>query len=227
MPRWTELGSHSALMKSFGGIAAAIAISAGVYFYGKAGREVTPPSDVTIDAPKPKSVIFDWNITPAQIPDKEVMPLETVPKAMKADQKVEKFVTEEIPMEEKQGFVPSFEAPNAATIREEETLQISSLDELPGEKLSESTRNPIDITTEITRNLNIKYKYYDGKLFLSGDFDRAPYEILEINSSSGRRIYVKYLNKYYMVETTYRLSFLPEVTNREVIEELKLLRGNK
>ncbi|MBC6401130.1 MAG: hypothetical protein GDA51_11825 [Ekhidna sp.] len=224
-PTWIEPGSWPVLVKSFLAVSVAVIIGVGVYFYKDSGEE-TSPADVIVDAPEP--IIFDWNVTPAQIPDKEVLPLKIASEITKANQKVEKLVTDEmIPEEEKEGFIPSFEAPDATNMQDEEAMQTSPLDELPGDELRESITGPVDVYTEINGDLDIKYKYYDGKLFLSGDFDRDLYEILEINSASGRRIYVKYLNKYYKVETTYKLSALPEVTDRKIIEELKLLRKSK
>ena len=62
---------------------------------------------------------------------------------------------------------------------------------------------------------------------MNGDFDKAPYEILEINSASGRRIYVYYLGTYYQVGTTDKLIELPAVKDQDVIKELKLIRENK
>ena len=101
-------------------------------------------------------------------------------------------------------------------------MKTADLDVLPKKSAAVVNEDPIDVKTENTKSLDIKYKYYDGKLFLSGDFDRAPYEILEINSASGRRIYVKYLDKYYQVGVTDQLTALPEVTDVAIIDELKV-----
>lgn len=124
-------------------------------------------------------------------------------------------------------FIPSVDAPGVASVSEGSSFKAETLDELPKNETTERETKPIDVKSKITRNNTIKYKYYDGKLFLSGDFNKSPYEILEINSSTGRRIYVYYLNHYHEVSITDRLQELPKVTNDKVITELELLRKNK
>ncbi|MDE0470483.1 MAG: hypothetical protein OXH57_00955 [Ekhidna sp.] len=226
-PAWTSFGSQPALIKSLLGVSVATIIGTGIYFYGESDKKVTPLSDVTIDAPRPESITFD-RITPAKIFDGKINSLETTSKSLETNQKAEDFATDKtISKEDKKVFVPSFEVPEITSLQDDKALQTSFSDELSGDELSKPTRDPIEVETEITKSLDVRYKYYDGKLFLSGDFDKVPYEILEINSANGRRIYIKYLNKYYKVETTDRLSILPEVVEQKVIEELRILRESK
>ena len=225
-PTWIEFAQQSTLMKSFGGVAIATMIGAGVYFYAEPDEKSVSTSEMKIDAPTEQSLAFDWNIVPASI-SKQTKVDFAVPNTTQSSETKETVVDLPVVEEESVLFTPTFEAPNAGKVEAEEALETAPLDELPVDNSPESAEDAVDVDTEITESLDVKYKYYDGKLFLSGDFDRAPYEILEINSASGRRIYVKYLNKYYRVETTDRLSILPEVKDQAVIEELKLLRENK
>ena len=222
-PTWIEFAQQSTLMKSFGGVAVATMIGAGVYFYAEPDKEVDLTSEIKIEAPVAEPFVFDWSIKPAKISED----VQAEPVIVHIIEKIEKEANEPIGLKKTEAFKPTFEAPNAGKIEDEEALETASLDKLPDDKSSEPLKKAIDVDTEITKSLDVKYKYYDGKLFLSGDFDRAPYEILEINSATGRRIYVKYLEKYYYVETTDKLKNLPEVKNTEVIEELKLLRQHK
>ena len=226
-PAWTSFGSQPALIKSLLGVSVATIIGTGIYFYGESDKKVISLPDMTIDAPRPKSITFD-RITPAQIFDEKIDLLKTTPKSLEANQKAEEFATDKtISKEDNRAFVPSFEVPKLTSLQDDKALQTSFSDELSGDELSKPTQDPIEVETEITKSLDVKYKYYDGKLFLSGDFDKVPYEILEINSANGRRIYIKYLNKYYKVETTDKLSILPEVVEQKVIEELRILRKSK
>lgn len=242
-PSWVEFVQQSTLMKSFGGVAVATVIGAGIYFYGEPVDELPAGADVVVEGPTYESPEFVWSLgdekenESAIVKDNKVAQA-TIEAPVSKDSKltsnaavssVEAVVSEAETKETKKEvpFTPDFNAPNAKSIEDEEVLKTAVLEELPEKSSTVIANEPIDVKTEITKGLNIKYKYYDGKLFLSGDFDRAPYEILEINSASGRRIYVKYLDKYYQVGVTDRLSNLPQVTDVATIDELKLLRKNK
>ncbi|GAB4244162.1 MAG: hypothetical protein Tsb0034_22250 [Ekhidna sp.] len=234
-PSWIEFAQQSTLMKSFGGVAVATLIGTGVYFYAEPTPNASEGEAIVVDAPNPTDMENIWMLGEEDIP--QVAQLEEKPsnKVIK-EQKVEKqedtatvvaTVSAAGVDEKPKAFAPSFDAPDASAIQDEEALKTENLDELPATTAAEVSETPINVETEIVKSLVVKYKYYDGKLFLSGDFDRAPYEILEINTASGRRIYVKYLDKYYQVGVTDQLSTLPEVTDQAVIDELKLLRNNK
>lgn len=234
-PSWIEFAQQSTLMKSFGGVAVATFIGAGIYFNAERIETPSMDNDIVIDAPNYESPDFVWSlgeedkneiVTLDPLPEKKKEISLSKPVEEKTPQTMTNVVAEEVKTEKKE-FTPDFNAPNAKSIQDEEALKTASLDELPQKQSVAVNNDPIDVKTEITKSLDVKYKYYDGKLFLTGDFDRAPYEILEINSASGRRIYVKYLDKYYQVGVTDQLTALPEVTDTAVIEELKLLRQNK
>lgn len=221
-PTWFEFAQQSTLLKSFGGVAIATIIGAGVYLYAEPSEE-NVSSEMVISAPVLQPTYIDWKIRPAEIPDR---PTSLKLASANSVKRIETRNQDPV-IEESKEFVPTFEAPDAGKIEAEEVLETALLDELPADTGAEEAKDPIDVDTEITKSLDVRYKYYDGKLFLSGDFDRAPYEILEINSADGRRIYVKYINKYYRVEITDRLSALPEVSDPSLIAELELLRENK
>lgn len=234
-PVWYEFVQQSALLKSFGGVAVATIIGTGVFFLAEPKSEEI--SEIVIDSPKQVFADLLWEIKPASIV-KEIEGVNVFDGSeLKTDSqqsnliseeaKPQKVLTIEEEVEESEAFSPAFNAPAAEEITDEEALEVSSLDELPESPSEKSDTEPIDVDYESTKALDIKYKYYDGKLFLSGDFDRAPYEILEINSADGRRIYVKYLDKFYKVNVTDKLTALPQVYNVNVIKELQLLRQNK
>lgn len=230
-PSWIEFAQQSTLMKSFGGIAVATIIGTGVYLNAEKGESYNV-DPIVIDAPNYEDPEFIWSLGLEDLPSVATKPVQQktiASSAVVAPIEVVKVEEKEEAIEEKEEmtFNPSFDAPDAKTINDEEAMETSNLDELPEETVAEANETPINVETEITKAIKVKYKYYDGKLFLSGDFDRAPYEILEINSASGRRIYVKYLDKYYKVGVTDQLSDLPEVTDQAVIDELDLLRQNK
>ena len=235
-PTWMEFMGQSALMKSMGGVIVASLIGTGIYLYGEQDEQVESGATVTINAPVAESIEYVWELgqeesdnstnTTLEKPEIANEPaMETKLEVQVADQSARE--EQVVINEDKEVFKPSFEAPAVANVEEDSKFQSEGLDELSETTNTTASEDPIDVETENNRSKTIKYKYYDGKLFLSGDFDKSTYEILEINSASGRRIYVYYIDTYYKVGTTDRLTELPAVKDQDVIKELELLRENK
>ncbi|WP_372530119.1 hypothetical protein [Ekhidna sp.] len=237
-PTWVEFVQQSALMKSMGGVIVASIIGTGIYFMGESKEEIESTEPITITAPV-ETGSTDYVLELGDETDvKNDTELEKAVSVAKVENTTDQkpVVQESTPVqseklvevvEKVEEFKPSFDAPAVASVEDESRFSGSDLDELPENTSSESSNEPIDVESENNRSNVIKYKYFDGKLFLSGDFNKSPYEILEINSLAGRRIYVYHQGSYYSVGMANKLTELPLVTNKEVIEELKLLRENK
>lgn len=232
-PGWMEFVQQSSLVKSFGGVAVATLIGSGVYLYAERDETVPSSTDnsIVISAPEMEQDEFNFDLS-TLIVSEEVSDLKENQKSIAFSSPISRVESKDLNSKEEKGtgdkseaFVPEFSAPNANSVEDDSKFESSDLDAIPEVTATENSK--IDVITENVKNVNIKYKYYDGKLFLSGDFDQAPYEILEINSANGRRIYIQYLEKYYQVETAHKLSDLPEVTNQKLIKELHLLKENK
>lgn len=230
---WMEFVQQSALVKSFGGVAVATLIGSGVYMFAEK-QEIATEQQVAIEisAPQPQEEEFtiDLDLTSKEVLNpKAIEEFDSKAKVISDQSVVNEVVADKktgtILEESPKAVVPNFNAPSANLVEDENRFESSNLDELPD--ATTAVEKEIDVSTENVKSLKVRYKYYDGKLFLSGDFDRAPYEILEINSATGRRIYIQYLDKYYQVKTTDKLSDLPEVENQKLIQELKLLKDNK
>ncbi|WP_424961588.1 hypothetical protein [Ekhidna sp.] len=236
-PTWMEFMGQSALMKSMGGVIVASLIGTGIYLYGEQDDQMESGAEVTINAPVAESMEYVWELgqedtdisVNTELEKPEIANEPAVEQKSDIQTIDQQSVNEELVTSkaDKEVFKPSFEAPAVADVEEDSKFQSAGLDELPETTNTTASEDPIDVETEINRSKTIKYKYYDGKLFLSGDFDKSTYEILEINSASGRRIYVYYIDTYYKVGTTDRLTELPAVKDQNVITELELLRENK
>lgn len=238
-PGWIEFARQSALVKSFGGVAIASLIGSAVYFY--ADSKVDKPTEtplLTLEAigPKIEEFTFDWNI-PTLTTLSASAPSEhrkAVQESVKASQTTastsvaeESVVDNSVVETTTDNFTPSFNAPEASDVVEDQEPVATILDKVPSVIADSKDEEPIEVETKNSKSSKIRYKYYDGKLFLNGDFNQEPYEILEINSAKGRRIYLLHQNKYFEVKTTDRLSELPEVTNVKLIQELRLIKENK
>ena len=232
---WVEFVQQSTLLKSLGGIILISVIGTGIYFYGEEPETMIPPRPITVEVPETESIEFVWGMGEEEAnstarlekPQKAEVSEPTGKTVKLTTPEAAKSVSETEEQVKKEAFKPDFEAPNLEFIEDESGFTATGLDKIPESKVSANASAPIDVQTEISTNDVIRYKYYDGKLFLNGDFDKAPYEILEIISSNGRRIYVYYLGSYYMVGIADKLTDLPEVKDTDALNELKLLRENK
>lgn len=228
---WVGFVQQSTLIKSFGGIILASFIGAGIYLYGEKEETVESPTIARIDSPiaAPSSeYIWDLGEISSLKPNREADEVRKLTRSIAKNTKKIVAKKEIVPVkEELKEFNPSFQAPDVENIEEEKQFKSAGLDELPENNVSNVADEPIDVTTELSKGNSIKYKYYDGKLFLKGDFDKALYEILEINNGKGRNIYVCYLDKYYQVGITDQLRELPLVEDAGVIAKLAKLRSSK
>ncbi len=244
-PTWIGFIQQSALVKSLGGVVVASLIGGSIYVLGKKETPSGEENMAPVDAPVAELItydVIDLGEEPETI-DTEKMTLDKPMVESRRSKEERSFnqLNDAASEEELLGteddratttdtkdavFIPSVSVPDVALIEEGEGFQSSGLDKLPENASVNEAEKPIDVKSE-QRKGSIKYKYYDGKLFLSGDFNKNTYEILEINSAAGRRIYVYYLSQYYSVGITDRLVELPKVTNQKMIEELELIRKNK
>ncbi len=125
-------------------------------------------------------------------------------------------------------FVPDVALPNPGDGAEKVQFKSESA-EIPLASNTDiiNASNQIDIKTIQRNNEDIRYKYYEGKLHLYGNFKENPYEILEINSTNNRQVYLFHSNRYYKLLTTDRILDLPQITDRLLIQELEIIRNNK
>jgi hypothetical protein len=66
------------------------------------------------------------------------------------------------------------------------------------------------------------YRYFDTKLFLYGNFDSNTYDILELNTSNGQSLYLKYENKYFSLEQNKtEISKLEQVSDADILKKLE------
>ena len=66
------------------------------------------------------------------------------------------------------------------------------------------------------------YRYFDTKLFLYGNFDSNTYDILELNTSNGQSLYLKYESKYFNLEQNKtEISKLEQVSDADILKKLE------
>ncbi len=141
---------------------------------------------------------------------------------------VEAKESEKVAPKPKEEFVPDVNKPLLSNVVDESlnTKGADMPESVPTEWVSTSDQ-PMDIETIDRRSKEIKYKYFEGKLFLYGDFKNEPYEILEINSSESKEVYLFYMSKYYKIELTDDIKVLEPIVDEKFIQELRIIRHNK
>jgi len=131
----------------------------------------------------------------------------------------------------KEEVTPSFNKPSVVEFETDEEFEAEAVGK--ENALSESSpaemNKPIDIEVKPeTGASKLQYQFYEERLYLYGNFGDVPYEILEINSKDGKRIYLLHQDVYYKLSyPTNKKTDLEKVTNEDLIKELNIFRDNK
>lgn len=108
---------------------------------------------------------------------------------------------------------------------------ISNQGEAPVDALSRNrqfTNRSIEVSTQTHEKYDFHYRFYDSKLFIYGNFDSKPYEILEINTEGTRSYFLYFEDNYYALNTDQqKLTRLRRLSNDKLIKELEITRTQK
>ena len=241
---WWEVGHfiNPTLIKTTGAIVTAAIIGTGIYYYNSLANEVV--SDVqTVHVKDLKSIeVLDAD-QPLERPEihNERNELVVTNKPATAEV-VSKKVSEEVvsdasslSLEESSAtknvssdeFLPAVSLPNPGNGSDNSQFKTESVEIPTASKRDIINTNQLDIKTTQRNNEAIRYKYYDGKLHLYGNFKETPYEILEINGVDSKMVYLYHNKKYFKLQSTDKVINLPQITDQKLIRELEIVRNNK
>lgn len=134
-------------------------------------------------------------------------------------------------IEEFKDFNPTVEIPVLGDVSDGKSLVIEDVKLRAiqgGAQIREIDEKLIDVNIDDSHTSEtLSYKYFDGKLFLYGEFKSSPYEILEINRSSEKRLYLFYKDEFYTISSGDEVKSLDPITNTNLLNELRILRNNK
>lgn len=103
------------------------------------------------------------------------------------------------------------------------TNQISHL-----EKVKEDVESAVEVTTIKDKKNKFHYKFFENKLYLLGSFNEMPYEILELNTKSGKSYFLYYNNSFYKLQTDQlKPAPLVKIENDSLVNELKIIQLNQ
>jgi len=125
-------------------------------------------------------------------------------------------------------FSVNIKKPNLSSMSDDDRFKSEIVDKsmMNPSTVSNTVSDPVSVQVKKSTG-KLQYKYFDGKLFLLGDFTIEPYEILEINKKSGREIFLFFKESYYLIETTSKYSILKAIQEVHLIKELDILKQNK
>lgn len=96
------------------------------------------------------------------------------------------------------------------------------------EQLGENTESKVTVEVIKDRRNRFHYQFYNGKLYLLGDFSEMPYEIIEFNSQSGRKFFLFYDGNYYRLnQGVEKPTSLVRLDDPALIRELSIIQENK
>jgi anti-sigma factor RsiW len=80
----------------------------------------------------------------------------------------------------------------------------------------------IDVNISDKNKKELSYQYYSNKLFLFGDFNEKPYELIEINTAARtKQLYLFFDGKYYELKSNQtKITRLKEVKDTSVLKHL-------
>ncbi|MEQ8684165.1 MAG: hypothetical protein RIE86_02675 [Imperialibacter sp.] len=228
---------QSAVVKVAATVGTAILLVGGMYYFSE--EAVNPAPEIGQMNP---ITSFEQDKTAPDIALKELPSVETPAKPVEHKQQfasvastssataAEDIADVAVPAAEE--ITPTFEKPTVAEFETDVEFEVEAVGK--EDALAESDpieiNKPIDIEvkSEAGNSNKLQYQFYEERLYLYGNFEEIPYEILEINSKDGKRIYLFHQDVYYKLSyPTKKISTLEKVTNEDLLSELKIFRDNK
>lgn len=224
-PAWWSVVQHSPTFQYIGGVIVTTLVGTGIWFILPEDATTEQPADLqeVMIVNTPNQKIFEWNLP-------EITELEKLSTETSSPQNKEDGVDEDVQVTEKsvKSFIPVVAVPTSGDIEAEKDFVPEQAGEPSKISTSEDeTAQPLAVEVVESSVLDVKYRYFEGKLYLYGQFRNTPYEILEINSASGRRIYLYHLDAFYEITSSDIPVNLTVIENSKLIQELEILRKTK
>ncbi len=147
--------------------------------------------------------------------------LKSEPVAKNTDAKVEAKIIK--PNVIQPDVVESF---NDASFETKEIYTESQINTL--EKIKENIESAVEVATVKDKRNKFHYKFFENKLYLLGNFNDQPYEIIELNMAKGKSYFLFYNDSFYKLSAEQiKPAPLQKIENDSLVSELKIIRLNK
>ncbi len=126
-------------------------------------------------------------------------------------------------------FIPQVDLPEDESELDSGEFEPEELDETFSNSVIESSDiDALNIERLDQKAKALRYRYYDGKLALYGDFGSSPYQILEINQQDGgKQIFLLHADQYYRLESTKEEKALVAIKDANLLSELQIFQNKK
>ncbi len=96
------------------------------------------------------------------------------------------------------------------------------------DNIKDNVESTVEIATVKDRRNKFHYKFYENKLYLLGNFNDMPYEIIELNSKASKKYFLYYNGSFYKLEPGQeKPAPLVKIENDSLVNELKIIQLNQ
>ncbi len=96
------------------------------------------------------------------------------------------------------------------------------------ENIKENVESNVAVSTIKDKKNKFHYKFFENKLYLLGNFNDMPYEIIELNSTKGKSYFLYYDQNYYQLnKEQLKPTPLVKIENDSLVNELKIIQMNQ
>jgi len=207
-----------------------IIVGTGIYYYSQQNSQNTDFN--TIDITKNSIALQEENITPV-IPDvkiEAITPAKTDEnkhvRNKKPTNKINKITVKKQKPVQPTVIKPEMKIDSDNVIKENKNSEETDFNIT--NNIEENSKTRMEVETVVTKRHKFHYKFYNNRLYLLGDFSKSPYEIIELNSNSGRKYFLFYQDNYYPLKTDqHKPTKLHKVENDSIIKELNIIQEYK
>ncbi|MFY0606693.1 MAG: hypothetical protein JXR10_08260 [Cyclobacteriaceae bacterium] len=145
------------------------------------------------------------------------------------EEELREVTGEEEEITDESEFIPNVVVPGLNELDDEAglTIEEAKLPDMTSEDVAFESSSNLDVEADFSRGKGIRYSYFDGKLYLQGDFKSNPYEILEIHGAASKKLFLYHNNSYYNLSISDKLKELTPISDQLQINELEIVRNNK
>ena len=154
-----------------------------------------------------------------------------VPEPIPSDESLTITPVEEVTSasEESRAFAPQVDLPDDDRELDSSEFEPEELEEtFTNNDLGSNEIDALNIERFDQKAKSLRYRYYDGKLALYGDFGSSPYQILEINQQDGgKQIFLLHSDQFYRLESSKEEKGLVAIKDPALLRELHVFHNKK
>jgi hypothetical protein len=207
-------------------LATIVSVGSYLYFSNKADNDITK-----IDLTSSVKQTYQLDDTMPSIPEamvdrnetEEILAIEQTPQVTtRTEAEVMEPVAVIVPNIEMPTVPENFEDVNSLEIEDDLANNTQGFDNIRNSEVPS-----FEIENKFKEDL-FHYQFYDGKLYLYGDFKNTPYNIIELKSDNKRRVFLNHLNTYYLLSLSQKeMAPLVEIKDSTLIKELEILKNEE